>query len=114
MEQVFRMLQPWFAIICGPMHVWYMKTLEHTIYTGIILHMIDEDEWHIYGGDFDYYYDNVDNNILTTKKINDSDLKLAIRLYRRENLREKQVPQQIQEDLVMYIWECFEHEDGKI
>lgn len=91
-----------------------MKTLEHTIYTCIILHMIDEYERHIYGGDFDYYYDNVDNNILTTNKINGYHLKHAIRLYRRENLREKQVPQQLQEDLVMYIWERFEHEDGKI
>jgi hypothetical protein len=63
-ERAFGVLQSRFAIIRGPARAWHMETLKYTIYACIILHnMIVEDERHTYGGDFDYLYDNVDNNI---------------------------------------------------
>jgi hypothetical protein len=63
-----------------------METLEHIIYACIILHnMIVENERHTYGGNFDYFYDNVESDISTTEKFHGPHPNLATRLKRRAN-----------------------------
>jgi len=107
-EQAFGVLQSRFAIICGPSRACNMETLKHIIYACIILHnMIVEDERHTYGGDFDYSYDNVNNDISTTETSNSLHPNLATRLQRRANIRERQVHRQLQVDLIEHIWERF-------
>jgi hypothetical protein len=76
--------------------------------------MIVEDERHTYGGDFDYSYDNVDNNIATSETFNGHHPNLATRLQRRANIRERRVHRQLQTDLVENIWERFGHEHNEI
>ncbi|KAK2457232.1 hypothetical protein QL285_004528 [Trifolium repens] len=89
-ERAFGVLQSRFAIIRGPARAWHMETLKHTIYACIILHnMIVEDERHTYGGNFDYSYDNVDNDISIAETLHGPHPNLATRLKRRADLREK-------------------------
>jgi hypothetical protein len=108
-ERAFGVLQSRFAIIRGPARAWHMETLKYTIYACIILHnMIVEDERHTYGGDFDYSYDNVDNNIATSETFNGPHPNLATRLQRRANIREKRVHRQLQTDLVENIWNALD------
>jgi hypothetical protein len=114
-EQAFGVLQSRFAIIRGPARAWHMETLKYTIYACIILHnMIVEDKRHTYGGDFDYSYDNVDNNIATAETFNGPHPNLATRLQRRANIRERRVHRQLQTDLVENIWERFGREHNEI
>jgi hypothetical protein len=74
-----------------------METLKHIIYACIILHnTIVEDERHTYGGDFDYSYDNVNNDVSATETYNGPHPNLATRLQRRANIFERQVHRQLQ------------------
>nr|XP_012575094.1 uncharacterized protein LOC101504036 [Cicer arietinum] len=103
-ERAFGVLQSRFAIIRGPARSWHMKILKRTIYACIILHnMIIEDERHTYGGDFDYFYDNMDSNVSTTETRNGHHPNLVTRLQRRASIREKRDHQQLQTDLVELI-----------
>ncbi|XP_024628717.1 uncharacterized protein [Medicago truncatula] len=114
-ERAFGVLQSRFAIIRGPARVWHMETLKHIIYACIILlNMIVEDERHTYGGDFDYSYDNVNNDVSATETSNGPHPNLATRLQRRANIRERQVHRQLQADLMEHIWKCFGHEHNEV
>jgi hypothetical protein len=81
-ERAFGVPRSRFAIICGSTRAWHMETHKHAIYHAcIILHnMIGEDGRYTYWCNFDYFYDNLDNNISTTKIINGPHLNLATKL----------------------------------
>ena len=115
MEQTFSVHQSRFTIIRGPARAWHMETLKHIVYACIILHnMIVEDEWHTYGGNFDYSYDNVNNDVSNPETSNGLHPNLATRLQRRANNRERQVHRQLQADLMEHIWELFGHEHNEV
>jgi len=66
----------------------------------ILNNKIVEDKQHTYEGDFDYFYDNVNNHVSTTETSNGPYQNLKTILQTRARLHEKRVQQQLQTDLI--------------
>ncbi|CAK8562180.1 unnamed protein product [Lathyrus sativus] len=110
-ERAFGVLQSRFAIICNPARSWHLDTLQRIMNTCIILHnMIVEDECATYGGKFDFSYDHLSND--ATILSNDSNIDFQEFMRRRFDIRDKQVHQHLQQDLIEHIWQRYGHENN--
>ncbi|XP_058746833.1 uncharacterized protein LOC131619790 [Vicia villosa] len=111
-ERAFGVLQSRFAIIRNPARSWHLDTLKRIISTCIILHnMIVEDERATYGGNFDYSYDHLGNDLTAPPDDSNNDFQEFLR--RRHHIRDKQIHRHLQQDLIEHIWERFGHENNQ-
>ncbi|XP_074377458.1 uncharacterized protein LOC141718979 [Apium graveolens] len=101
-ERAFGVLQSRFAMICGPSRFWDVSTMKYIMTSCIILHnMIIEDEREINTEE-----ENFDTNEEPTfTRIPRHQSSLAEFLKMHEQIRDKQVHVQLQNDLVEHLWQ---------
>jgi len=66
--------------------------------------MIEEDERHIYAGNFNYDHSN---NDVARNEIHNSHPNLAPYLQKRAQIQDRQIHHRFHHDLVEHIWQCF-------
>jgi len=106
-DRAFSVLKSRFAIICGPSRNWHISMRKNIILTCIILHnMIVEDEWDTYNGNVDVDYDQIDKKILNIDISHGAPPNFSTYLQTRRYMHTRGIHQQLQVDLVKYIWAC--------
>lgn len=107
-EHAFGVLQSRFAIVRGPVNLWYRQDIADIMYACVILHnMIVEDERDSYEVRFDYDYDQgtfnneIDN--LNHGPIHEFARVLEI----GSAIRDRATHRQLKGDLIEYLWQRF-------
>ena len=100
-EQAFGVLQPFFAIVRGPIHFWDEETLADIMKACIIMHnMVIEDEGDIGNNDFDGSDTNPPIEVLHayTPELEDF-------MQTHCQIRNSATHSQLQSDLIEHLWE---------